>query len=257
MPVPIQHLTSLICGGAAAVLLLARRRKRARSNAIRCTLRPATASDVESVARCWAEAYPDQGPDVKALAPSFLAERTGTPAFRYRARERVADTLVACDDDGAVVGFCVCVGAGDTAEVEQLFLSARARGAGVAAPLLERGEELLRARGSADAHLYCMPANARAIRFYERCGWQQRGVRGHEVQISGGRTFMLQLLRLEKPLRVPVRLVVLSGGSGVGQAVGWHKLPPESCHGISLPDAWGGVASPLGRGLQAVWPPEA
>ena len=82
--------------------------------------------------------------------------------FRSRALERTADTLVACDGHGAVVGFCVCVGAGDTAEIEQLFLSARARGAGVAAPLLERGEELLRARGSTHAHLYCMPANARA-----------------------------------------------------------------------------------------------
>ena len=164
MPTPTSMLsTAFVCGGATAVLLLARRRARARSKPFRCTLRPATAADVESVARCWADAYPDQGPDVQGLAPSFLAERTGAHMFRSRALERTADTLVACDGHGAVVGFCVCVGAGDTAEIEQLFLSARARGAGVAAPLLERGEELLRARGSTHAHLYCMPANARAF----------------------------------------------------------------------------------------------
>ena len=153
----------LVCGGAAAaVLLLARRRARAWSRPLRCTFRPATAEDVEGVARCWAEAYPDQGPDLQTLEPSFLAERTGAHMFRSRARERTADTLVACDSHGAVVGFCVCVGAGDTAEIEQLFLCARARGAGVAVSLLQRGEELLRARGSSHAHLYCFPKNEAA-----------------------------------------------------------------------------------------------
>ena len=224
MPTPSLLSTGLVCGGATAVLLLARRRARARSKPFRCTLRPATAADVESVARCWAEAYPEQGPDVQGLAPSFLAERTGAHMFRSRALERVADTLVACDRHGEVVGFCVCVGSGDSAEIEQLFLSARARGAGVAAPLLEAGEELLRARGSTHAHLYCMPLNARALHFYERGGWRRRGVRGHEVQISGGRTFTLQLMRLEKPLRPPARLIVLSGGSGVGKTALIERL---------------------------------
>jgi len=150
------------CGAAAAVLLLARRRARACSRPFRCTVRPATTEDVEGVARCWAAAYPDQGPDVQALESSFLAERTGAHMFRSRARERTANTLVACDSHGAVVGFCVCVGAGDTAEIEQLFLCGRARGAGVAVSLLQRGEELLRARGSSHAHLYCFPKNEAA-----------------------------------------------------------------------------------------------
>ena len=115
----------LICGGAAAaVLLLARRRARAWSRPLRCTFRPATAEDVESIARCWAEAYPDQGPDLQTLEPSFLAERTGAHMFRSRARERTADTLVACDSHGAVVGFCVCVGAGDTVDKEVACLAA-------------------------------------------------------------------------------------------------------------------------------------
>ena len=114
MPTPSLLSTGLVCGGATVVLLLARRRARARSKPFRCTLRPATAADVESVARCWAEAYPEQGPDVQGLAPSFLAERTGAHMFRSRALERVADTLVACDRHGSVVGFCVCVGAGAT-----------------------------------------------------------------------------------------------------------------------------------------------
>ena len=231
----------LICGGAAAaVLLLARRRARAWSRPLRCTFRPATAEDVESIARCWAEAYPDQGPDLQTLDPSFLAERTGAHMFRSRARERTADTLVACDSHGAVVGFCVCVGAGDTAEIEQLFLCARARGTDVAVSLLQRGEELLRARGSAHAHLYCFPKNEAArslqtltltrtrsrsrtltltrsqalrcqcaLRFYERCGWRRRGgVHQHDVQISGGRTFTLQARVRSRMARVRVATAV-------------------------------------------------
>ena len=233
----------LICGGAAAaVLLLARRRARAWSRPLRCTFRPATAEDVEGVAHCWAEAYPDQGPDVQTLEPSFLAERTGAHMFRSRARERTADTLVACDSHGAVVGFCVCVGAGNTAEIEQLFLCGRARGTDVAVSLLQRGEELLRARGSSQAHLYCFPKNEaarslqtltrtrtrsrsrsrtltltrtptlrcqRALRFYERCGWRRRGgVHQHDVQISGGRTFTLQARVRSRVARVRVARAV-------------------------------------------------
>ena len=44
------------------------------------------------------------------------------------------------------------------------------------------------------------------------------------MQISGGRTFTLQLMRLEKPLRPPARLVVLSGGSGVGKTALIERL---------------------------------
>ena len=51
-------------------------------------IRTAAKDDIEGIARCWAEAYPDQGPDLKDLDPSFLAERT-LEQFRPRARERV------------------------------------------------------------------------------------------------------------------------------------------------------------------------
>ena len=232
---------------AVALLIRARRRAHTRSLPSRYIVRPATAHDVEAIARCWSEAYQDQGPDLMELDPSFLAERT-LEGFRPRAYERVGDTLVACDEGGAIVGLCVCV----ADEVEQFFLSARARGAGVSELLLERGEELLRARGSMVAHLYCMPKNERAMRFYGRCGWRRGDVHAHAVQISGGRTFTLHLMRFEKALRAPPRLVVLTGGSGVGKttlierlAAFGHPIVPEAA--MQVIAALNGLIGPQGQ----------
>ena len=157
-------------------------------------IRPATLQDADDVARCWAAAYPDQmGVDV--LEPDFLAERT-LEGFQRRVPERISNTLVACDESGAVVGFCVS--AHD--EIEQLFVAAQPRGTGVAAMLLRRAEQQLHAQGTVPAHLFILPQNARAQRFYERCGWMWQHACAHDVQISGGRTYSLQVCRLEKVL---------------------------------------------------------
>ena len=179
-----------------------------------CVVRAAVAADVGAIARCWHDGYFAQG-GIDHLPRAFLAERT-VAKFEPRALERIADILVACDardggrggsrgseaeagtEAGAeVLGFCACVGD----EVEQFFLSERARGTGVAALLMARAEALLRARGISQAHLYCFPGNARALRFYERCGWRRVHECDHDVQISGGRTHTLHLARLEKGLR--------------------------------------------------------
>ena len=190
---------ALSCAFAAACLILRAKRRAQVRGERSCTIRLATVSDVEGIARCWAEAYPDQGPDYHELDSDFLAERT-LEQFRPRTLERVSrgDTLVATDPSGAVVGFSVL----DTNEVEQFFVSARARGTGVAAQLMERAEGLLWARGTELAHLFCFVQNQRAIRFYERCGWACQGVCAHDVQISGGRTSTLRLMRLEKSAQV-------------------------------------------------------
>ena len=155
--------------------------------------------DVEGIACCWCAAYRDQGPDLTELTPAFLAERT-LETFRRRAHERVANTLVAWNESSHLLGFCTCT----ADEVEQFFLSAGARGTGVAEKLLEHAEATLRSHGTSVAHLYCFPKNRRGLRFYERCRWQrQGGPCAHAVQVSGGRTHTLHLVRLEKALRPP------------------------------------------------------
>ena len=68
------------------------------------------------------------------------------------------------------------------------------------AEMERRAEQQLHAQGTVTAHLFILPQNARAQRFYERCGWMWQHACAHDVQISGGRTYSLQVCRLEKVL---------------------------------------------------------
>ena len=99
------------------------------------------------------------------------------------------------------MGFSVAW-AGTTGELEQFFLSEQARGTGLALMLMKAMEARIAQAGMVErAHLYAFGANARARRFYEKCGWVMIGPEVHDVQISGGRTFPLDLVRYEKGLR--------------------------------------------------------
>merc|ERR1712166_504044 len=156
------------------------------------TIRPMRKSDVEAAARCWASTYPEQG-GVDKLPHAFLCERTLTQ-FRPRIAERVECTFVATDQDRVLVGF---VTARDS-EIEQLFLLPCARGAGVAEKLLEAGENLLESQGTQMFFLYVFGENRRARLFYERCGYLNMGAEQHEVEVSGGKRYNLDLLRYRK-----------------------------------------------------------
>jgi GNAT superfamily N-acetyltransferase len=87
-----------------------------------------------------------------------------------RAGERVGDTTVAVVE-GAVAGFVMVVGD----EVEQLYVAAEHRGAGVAGALLACAERLGREAGHGRVWLAVVTGNARARRFYEREGWVDEG----------------------------------------------------------------------------------
>jgi ribosomal protein S18 acetylase RimI-like enzyme len=73
--------------------------------------------------------------------------------------------------DGEVAGFVMVVGD----EVEQVYVSARHRGSGIAGTLLDEAERRVAAGGHATAWLAVAPGNARARRFYERQGWVDEG----------------------------------------------------------------------------------
>ena len=85
------------------------------------------------------------------------------------------------------------------AEVYQLFVSAGARGSGVAAALINDAEARLAAAGIDTAWLACAIGNDRAARFYEKCGWQRVGTMVNHAETSEG-TFALEVWRYEKAL---------------------------------------------------------
>lgn len=131
------------------------------------TIRPAEAADAPAVAEIWHEGWRDG--HLGHVPDALVAVRTPA-SFSRRAAQRVGDTTVAVRD-GEVAGFVMV--AGD--EVEQVYVSRRHRGSGVAADLLRAAERLVAAGGHARAWLAVATGNARARRFYERCGWVDEG----------------------------------------------------------------------------------
>ncbi|WP_156224914.1 GNAT family N-acetyltransferase [Pseudactinotalea suaedae] len=139
-------------------------------------LRPATAADVDAVARIWGEGWPDG--HLGHVPDALVAVRTPDS---FAARVRVADSLVA-ELDGVVVGFTML--AAD--EVEQVYVDRSARGGGVAGRLLAAAADRVAAAGHESAWLAVVPGNARARRFYEREGWTDEGAFTHAVPVPGG-----------------------------------------------------------------------
>jgi ribosomal protein S18 acetylase RimI-like enzyme len=84
-------------------------------------------------------------------------------------------------------------------ELEQLYVDPRARGSGAAARLLENGEKVIAARFEL-AWLAVAAGNARARRFYDRCGWYDVGDLAYQAQIAGG-SIRVPCRRYEKHLR--------------------------------------------------------
>jgi len=130
-------------------------------------LRAARADDAQAVAEIWEQGWRDG--HLGNVPDELVALRT-PESFTTRAADRVADTTVATVA-GEVAGFVMVVGA----EVEQVYVSARHRGSGIANTLLVEAERQVAAGGHPKAWLAVAPGNARARRFYERQGWADEG----------------------------------------------------------------------------------
>lgn len=141
-------------------------------------LRPAVAADVPSVARIWREGWGDAH---LGNVPASLVDVRTPVSFAERARDRLADTIVAVRD-GDVVGFVMV----DGGEVDQLYLDRSGRGAGVGAVLLEAAERVVVAAGHSRAWLAVATGNHRARRFYARQGWIDEGPVVHPAPVPGG-----------------------------------------------------------------------
>ncbi len=130
-------------------------------------LRPARPGDAPAIAEIWRVGWGDG--HLGFVPDGLIAVRTDE-SFGVRAAERVGDTTVA-EADGRVAGFVMVV----ADEVEQVYVSQRDRGRGVADVLMAEAERQVRKAGHRAAWLAVVAGNTRARRFYERQGWSDTG----------------------------------------------------------------------------------
>ena len=158
-------------------------------------LRPADPAEIDRLARLWYDAWQDAH---AAILPAELARVRTLESFADRLRARLAHVRVA-EVDGAPVGFSMI----KDDELYQLFVSAQARGSGVAAALTADAEAQLAKAGVATAWLACAIGNERAARFYEKNGWRRTGTVVSHLDTTAG-VFPLEVWRYEKRLDAPV-----------------------------------------------------
>jgi GNAT superfamily N-acetyltransferase len=156
------------------------------------TLRPGGEADVDAIADIWHRGWRDGH---LGHVPAALPPLRGLAQLRARVPARLGTTTVATIGP-VVVGFVAL----HDDEVEQLYVDAAARGTGVAAALLAHGESVIGATHDR-AWLAVVPGNARARRFYERCGWSDGGPFDNPAWTPGGATLAVSCLRYEKRLR--------------------------------------------------------
>lgn len=156
-------------------------------------VRPAEEIEIDYLARLWYDSWQDAHAEI---VPAELTRLRTLDSLRERLRNSVADVRVV-GPTGAPVGFHVVKGD----ELYQLYLSAAARGSGVAAALIADAEARLAESGVETAWLACAIGNERAARFYEKCGWHRVGTMVSELETSEGR-FSLEVWRYEKSLTV-------------------------------------------------------
>src|SRR5512145_2072289 len=114
-------------------------------------VRSAEAAEVDRLARIWHDSWHETHAH---LLPVELIRFRTLESFRNRLRAALPNVRVV-GPAGAPLGFCIVKGD----ELDQLFVSAQARGSGVAAALAADAERLLAGRGIQTAWLACAIGN--------------------------------------------------------------------------------------------------
>src|SRR5579864_535718 len=155
-------------------------------------LRSAVSADVEPLTRLWYQGWHDAH---AAIVPEALIRLRTRDSFRERLNNELnaVRVLVA---EGTCLGFTMQ----RAAEVYQFYVAAAARGTGAAAMLMRDVEAEMATRGVEIAWLTCAVGNARAARFYEKCGWRRTSTISLESETSDG-PFPLPVWRYEKKIR--------------------------------------------------------
>ena len=155
-------------------------------------VRDAEEAELDHLAKLWYDGWQDAH---ARILPEELARHRTLESFRYRLQAALPGLRVA-GPPGEAVGFCIT----QDDELYQLYVSALARGSGIAAALLADAEERLAASGVETAWLACAIGNERAARFYEKYGWRRTGNMINVLETPDG-PFPLEVWRYEKDLR--------------------------------------------------------
>jgi GNAT superfamily N-acetyltransferase len=154
-------------------------------------VRRADDSEVGQLARIWYDGWQDAH---ALIVPAELKRVRTLESFTERLQAALADVRVA-GPRGAPLGFCML----KDDELYQLYVTAQARGSGVAAALMADAEARLAAAGVGTAWLACAIGNERAARFYEKSGWHRAGTVVSVLDVPNG-TLPLEVWRYEKSL---------------------------------------------------------
>lgn len=146
------------------------------------TYRFATPDDADALGvvhtRSWQAAYAGliDAEKLAALDPAERADgfRGGLPADEQRRR---GVTWIVAEDDGAIVGHVLTQLHEGKGYMHLLYLAPEAWGRGIGHMLHDMGLRGLHRLGVSEVRLKVLDGNDRAIRFYERHGWQLTGER--------------------------------------------------------------------------------
>ena len=154
-------------------------------------IRAADPTEIDRLAQLWFDGWQDAHAH---LVSADLKRLRTLESFRQRLQSalphiRVAGAL------GEPIAFYILKGT----ELYQFYVSAPARGTGLATELMADAETRLKERGVDTAWLACAIGNDRAARFYEKRGWHRVGTIIDPVATSEG-PFPLEVWRYEKSL---------------------------------------------------------
>jgi ribosomal protein S18 acetylase RimI-like enzyme len=149
----------------------------------------------EFLDRCWKAEY--RGiVDSVFLDSMVLSERTDGLLERFDSN--ASGFLLAAEDDAiigvAVFGKSFTEGYADDGEVSAIYLEAAHIGTGLGSRLLAAAEAQLVSMGYVNLVLDVLADNRRAIRFYQKHGYEQ--VRDTEIEL-GGKAYPLVVMRKE------------------------------------------------------------
>jgi ribosomal protein S18 acetylase RimI-like enzyme len=156
------------------------------------SVRSAQAAEIGHLAKVWYDGWQDA--HARILPAELIRIRT-LESFRDRLQAALADVRVV-GPFPTPLGFCMLKGD----ELYQLYVSAEARGTGMAAALVADAEARLAADGAELGWLACAVGNERAARFYEKCGWRRAGTAVYQPDAAHGAP-PLEVWRYEKRLR--------------------------------------------------------
>ncbi|MEM7545067.1 MAG: GNAT family N-acetyltransferase [Pseudomonadota bacterium] len=151
-------------------------------------------SHVGALAALWHRGWHDGH---AAVVPAALARLRTKENFAERLSAMLPSIRIAVSGKD-ILGFCAI----KDDELYQLFVSAAARGTGVAQRLLTDGEMRIAAAGHEIAHLDCAIGNERAAQFYRKNGWILRGEEEAALETSEG-PFALRTWVFEKRVGTP------------------------------------------------------